>query len=230
MLGRFLGAPGIESATRQLDGFVDSLLQAFENSRPGLTDEMIDSGPAVERFFLDVYERELPRLKDTIRLTEPHLSEAARAEYVRQVDEHVRKVVIPAYLRIAGRFTSRERNEFYLVPELWHGAERAGWTLGGILTGSFVLWAPFIPIWDKYIVLPFALAGLFLPNIRKVLALKRYERDLNRIVAGADREISRIDLHYLTAGELGVAPPVEPADALRARSAAAQAQARKEPG
>ncbi len=38
-----------------LGGFVDSLLQMFENCRPGLTDEILRAGPAgVERFFLDL--------------------------------------------------------------------------------------------------------------------------------------------------------------------------------
>jgi hypothetical protein len=43
--------------------------------------------------------------------------------------------------------------------------------------------------------------GFLFPNIRRYWQFRRYERELNQLVARADREMSRIDIHYLTSGE-----------------------------
>ena len=64
------------SGIRTLDGFFDSLVQSFENCRGGLNDEALKSGTGVDepfRFFSGLYEKEIPRLLDVIRLEEPHL-------------------------------------------------------------------------------------------------------------------------------------------------------------
>ena len=95
-----------------LDGFVDSLVQKLENCRPGLTDELLAKGPAeVDAWAESLYAEEVPRLKDAIRTEEPHLTREAREELFRKVDELVRKVVLPGWVRLASRFTPRERKE-----------------------------------------------------------------------------------------------------------------------
>jgi hypothetical protein len=127
---------------------------------------------------------------------------ATREELFHQVDELLRKVLVPAYERIVAPFTLRERNDFYLAPENWHGLERVGWGATGIVLGAFVVWAPFIPIWSKEWVLVFAVGGLVFPTLRRFLALRRYEGDLNRLVARADDEIWRMSLAALTRGTL----------------------------
>ncbi len=184
---------------RVLDGFVDSVVQSFENCRPGLPDEA--GTPAAAPFFAELYERENPRLLEAIRTEEPHLSPEARAEYARAVDALARKVLLPAYTRLASRYTAAERNGFYLSPEPLHPLERALLCAAGIAVGAFVVWAPFIPLWEKGWVLPFAVAGLFVPEIRRWIAVRRYERDLNALVAAADSEIARLDTAYLTSPE-----------------------------
>jgi hypothetical protein len=70
-----------------------------------------------------------------------------------------------------------------------------------MILGYFAIWAPFIPIWEKEWVLPFVIFGFLFPNIRRYWQFRRYERELNQLVARADREMSRIDIHYLTSGE-----------------------------
>lgn len=192
---------GRDDATkgRMLGGFVDSLVQMFENCRPGLTDQTLREGhEGVERFFIELYEKERPRLGETVQQQERHLSAEDRRELVERIDERIRKVVIPAYVRLAGRFTPRERNDFYLAPEPFHGLERLGWTVAGMGIGAFVVWAPFIPLWEKEWVLPFVVAGLVFPNIRRVLSLRRYQAELNALVVRTDDEIWRMDLAYLT--------------------------------
>jgi hypothetical protein len=215
-LARALGGGGVPRAPI-LDGFVDSVLQSFENCRPGLADETLAADPAAATaFFVDLYEREMPRLLDTIRLEEPHLSPEARAEYARRIDTLFRKVVVPAYVRMSVRFTRRERNGFYVVPDPFHPLERVLTCLAGVLVGGFVVWAPFIPLWEKTWVLPFALGGLFVPEVRRALALKGYEAELNRLVDKAEAEIGRIDTAYLTSPEALSERTAEPSAAARA--------------
>jgi hypothetical protein len=197
-----LVARGDRAAAGALGGFVDSLLQTFENCRPGLSDLLEGAkGETAESFFTGLYEKELPPLKDVIRREESLLDEGARAEFFRSVDDLIRKVVLPAYVRLAARFTARERNGFYLAPEPLHGLERFGWALAGIAVGALVIFAPFIPLWSKEWIIPFMLGGLAFPDIRRFLMIRRYESEMNRVVASADSEIARIDYHYLMSGE-----------------------------
>jgi len=213
---------GAARAGNALGGFVDSLLQGFENRRAGLADEAARAGgPAAAQFFAHLYEKEAPRLREAIALPEASLPEASRVALGQQVDELMRKVVVPAYARLAAPFTGRERNGFYLVPEAWHNLERLGWAVGGMLLGAFVVWAPFIPMWDKEWVLPFALGGLFFPNLRRVVALRRYQNELNRLVARADDEIWRMELACLTGRAPEAAPASEEEERLKQRLAAA---------
>jgi hypothetical protein len=187
-----------------LDGFVASLLQTFENSRPGLTAEML-SGGGVEAFFRDLYEKEVRLLREKIgALT--HLSGDEQEELCLRVDERIRKVVLPAYARLAAGFTPRERNDFYLTPEWLHGVERVAWGALGIALGAFVVWAPFIPLWSKEWVLVLAVGGLAFPSLRRYFALRRYQHELDDLVIRTDEEIWRLDLGFLTsAWERGAA-------------------------
>ena len=196
LLSRFLGARP-SSQGRMLNGFVDSLLQSFENHRAGLPDPRLGSG-GEEAFFLELYKKEVPRLRGMIHDQELALSESSRADFFRDVDEYVGHVVVPAYARLAGRYTRDERNDFYLTPESLHGVERMGWATAGMLLGLFVVWAPFIPLWSKEWVLVFAVGGFVFPNLRRFLAMRRYESELNGLVVRADNEIWRKDLAYVT--------------------------------
>jgi hypothetical protein len=85
-------------------------------------------------------------------------------------------------VRFARRFTPRERNDFYLAPEPLHGLERLGFTVAGMAIGAFAVWAPFIPLWQKEWVLPFAVAGLD-SRASGATCLRRYQADLNGLVA-----------------------------------------------
>jgi hypothetical protein len=201
LLGRAIRVfrPASPGGPGPLDSFVDSLVQKLENCRVGLSDEALARGPSdVEAWAVALYEEEVPRLRDTIRLEEPHLTREAREELFRKVDELVRKVVVPGWVRLAARFTPRERNGFYGLAEPLHGVERAGWALLGMALGFLVVWAPFIPIWSKEWVLPFTVGGLVFPELRRWFSFRKYEGELNQLVSKADHEIARVDLAYLT--------------------------------
>ena len=111
----------------------------------------------------------------------------------------VRGVVLPAYVRLAARYTARERNDFYRAPERFHALERVGLALAGMLAGLFVVWAPFIPLWSKEWVALFVVGGLLYPELRRWAASRTYEREVNALVHAADREASRLALGHLLA-------------------------------
>lgn len=214
-----------------LDGFVDSLVQKLENCRAGLSDEALAGGPAeVEAWAAALYAEELPRLRDTIRLEEPHLTREAREELYGKVDDLARRVVVPGWARLAARFTPRERNGFYSLAEPLHGVERALWAALGMSLGFLVVWAPFVPIWSKEWVLPFTVGGLVFPELRRWLSFRRYETELNELVVRTDREIARVDLAYLTETTSVAEREARDDEAARsrARESAAQAAAGRE--
>jgi hypothetical protein len=194
---------------------VDSLLQTFENCRPGLPDEAL-SGPRerVEAFFAGLYAKESGRLAEVVDLCCQHLPPPGRQELRSRTDAFIRNVLVPAYARAAQAFTRRERRDFFLVPEGLRLLERAAWAAGGIGLGLFAVWAPFIPIWSKEWVFVFLVGGLVYPNLRRVLALRRYQAELNGLVARAEDEIWRMDLAYVTMAERpAVAGEAAPASA-----------------
>lgn len=176
--------------------FIDRLLQAFEDRRPGLTEETLKKGDkACEQYFLQAYESEAPRLREQVQGQE-HLSQQARDALFAEVDKLIRTVVVPAYVRLTARFTPRERNDFYLVREGLHLLERVGWGVAGVVVGALAMRGP-LPMLAKEAMVPFMVAGLFFPNLRSYFTYRRYEKDLNELVLRADREAGRIDVAYL---------------------------------
>jgi hypothetical protein len=208
-LRRLFGPPA--EPARPLGGFFDGLLQTFENCRAGLSDAQVKAGGAdVERFLVALYEREAPRLADAIALHGAHLTIETRQRLQREVDERVRQVVIPAYARLAAPLTVRERNDFYLAPPGLHGLERLASSVAGMLIGAFIVWAPFIPIWSKELILVFGLGGLVFPELRRVFALRRYQKELNKLVSRTDADVARLELALMT-GEVAHLVSGEPA-------------------
>jgi hypothetical protein len=213
---------------RMLDGFADSLVQTFENCRSGLSDEALRNRAVdVEPFFRALYEKERPRLRELVRLQDAHLSEAARQDLLGQIEARIQDVLIPAYARLAQRFTVRERNDFYGTPGAWHAAERVAFAALGMALGLFCIRAPFIPLWAKEWVLIFAIGGLVFPELRRVLATRRYQAELNGLVQRTDDEIFRMDLALLT---LGAAPGPAVVDRPQSESAAGPAPRVREGG
>src|SRR5258708_39118496 len=144
-----------------LGGVLDSLLQTFENCRPGLTDDILRWGEsAVKKYFTEIYEQEWPRLKESVCSAKPHLTGATAEAFLDELDGLIRRVVIPAYAQEAFRFINRERNDFYLTHEGLHGLERAGWCVAGVGGGRLRAWAPVFSLWFTEWILPFAPGGL----------------------------------------------------------------------
>ncbi|MBI4815134.1 MAG: hypothetical protein HY791_02675 [Deltaproteobacteria bacterium] len=184
-----------------LGQFVESLIQTFEDRRAGLGDSAVVGEQASLEFFLEIYKGEVPRLRASIADLEAHLADEPREALFWEIDGLLRNVVIPAYSRAARKFTPKERNDFFLTEGAQQMAERIGFGIAGMLIGVFVIVVPFIPLWAKEWIIPFMIAGLLFPEIRRWTSVRRYQAELNRLVLSADREISRLDHAYLLRGE-----------------------------
>src|SRR5258708_37175048 len=83
-----------------LGGVLDSLLQTFENCRPGLTDDILRWGEsAVKKHFTEVYEQEWPRLKESVYSAKPHLSRAPAGAFPEELDRLVGRHAVAASAR-----------------------------------------------------------------------------------------------------------------------------------
>ena len=180
-----------------LGGFVDSVIQKLENCRAGLPAQL--EPEIVQQYMLELYDAERPRLHDAVQALAPLVDDASLRNEEDELDALFRRVLLPAYARGAGEMTRRERNDFYLADKGLHGLERFGWAACGTLLGTFVVWAPFIPIYAKEAVLPFALGGLFFPELRRYFAYRRYARDVNGLVGKVEAEARRLQSVYLDA-------------------------------
>jgi hypothetical protein len=202
------------SARSPLGAFVDSLLQAFEDRRAGLRDDALSADQA-EPFFAELYQRERERLDETLRLADPQLEPARRERLHGEVDGFAHKVLVPAYARMAASFTARERNDFFLVTGAARPFERVGFAVAGLVLGGLVVWAPFIPLWSREWIAIFGLGGIFVPELRRYLAWRRYEGALNDLVARSDRELERLRTAYLlgeATAEAATPPSLPPKD------------------
>lgn len=184
--------------------WADRLLQGFEDRRAGLPQPLTEA--VATRFFSAYLEEQLPLMRDSLALQTEGMAPEAREALVREMENLARGVLLPAYVRLTTHFTQRERNDFYLAPERLHGVERLLWSVAGMLLGAFVVWAPFIPLTAKEWVIPFVLAGLFFPDLRRWWAARRYEKEVNALVLAADREASRLTLSHLMTGSISPEP------------------------
>src|SRR5260370_38296741 len=88
-----------------LGGVLDSLLQTFENCRPGLTDDILRWGEsAVKKYFAEIYEQEWPRLKESVCSAKPHLTGPTAEAFLAELDGLCRRAVIPPNPHEALRF------------------------------------------------------------------------------------------------------------------------------
>jgi hypothetical protein len=180
-----------------LGGFVDGVMQKLENCRAGLPESL--EPDAVARYVAELYANERPRLHEAVQAMAPLVAPEALDKEESELDDLFRRVLLPAYVRAATSMTRSERNDFYLAKPGFHGLERVGWLGGGVLAGFLVVWAPFIPVWSQDIVLPFAAAGLFFPELRRYFAFRRYAKQVNTLVSQVEAECQRVQAHYLDA-------------------------------
>lgn len=85
--------------------------------------------------------------------------------------------------------------------------------------GFFIVWAPFIPIWEKW--LPFAMAAgaWWLPDLQTGLRRRRYAHQLGEIVAQMEQAQKQLERQVTSEDILAGAAPQAGVDKLRAAQA-----------
>jgi hypothetical protein len=116
----------------------------------------------------------------------PAYMEALATEIMQSVPERWRA--------LAARFSSLEARDF----GIWRGGDpiaRVTYVLLALFIGGLFVWAPFIPIWDKWF--PFVLAGgaWWLPSAQVRWQRRRYARALGAIARDLGAAQPRLDEH-----------------------------------
>ncbi len=106
--------------------------------------------------------------------------------YWQMLEKEVMVASLPQYVRHAIEQTRLEQSNY----DLWrHGdpASRAAYALGGLVIGGLIWWAPFIPIFEKWLAPVMAGIGFVYPELRRWVFELRHIRTMNRLVAHAEK-------------------------------------------
>jgi hypothetical protein len=113
-------------------------------------------------------------------------------DYWAALEAEVRGHLPEAWRERALAFTRKERRDF----DLWRGGDplaRITYVGAGLLVGSLILWAPFIPIWEKWVPFAMAFAAFWLPTLQVWWHRRRYARTLGRVIAETAQAQARLD-------------------------------------
>jgi hypothetical protein len=156
--------------------------------------------------------------------------------YWQELEHEILDTAMPRYVAAAVEKTRLERASY----DLWRRgdpAARGALALAGLAIGGFIVWAPFIPIWDKGFA--FVLAAVFAcyPEIKRWFYDFRHYRLLNHLITGAERYQKSRHLESLrrggideALGALGApARTASPAPALPAASGTDALEAQERP-
>jgi hypothetical protein len=64
-----------------------------------------------------------------------------------------------------------------------------------VIVGAFIDWAPFIPIWWKWLPVLGGIAAWWVPDAQFALRRRRYAKALGEIVASYDSAQKQLDRH-----------------------------------
>lgn len=174
-------------AETEFGTLVGDLIADLERFRPGLPEsatleEVQEALKARARLRLEELYREY-RVDEG---PDDHESQAQLQLYQREVDQ----VLLPRYAALSHRQNTLEHSR----STAWRGADlynRLCYVFLFFAIGAFVVWAPFIPIWDKWI--PFAAAFIaplctpWLPDLYRALLSHRHQLELEMLHQDLDR-------------------------------------------
>ena len=154
------------------------ILAGLERRRPSLLDDETSVRAAMEAALLPVRReyasRELP------------------AVYLTALEQELLASIPTRWLDSARQFTADERRHF----GIWRGGDviaRLSFLAVGGLVGAFIVWAPFIPIWEKWLPIPLAIAAWYLPDLQASWHRRRYARRLGEIVLSLETAQAQLD-------------------------------------
>lgn len=140
------------------------------------------------------------------------------ARYLDALEAELLATVPARWRQCAEPFTLAEARGF----GIWRGGDvlaRLAYLAAAAAVGFFIVWAPFIPIWEKW--LPFALgAGAWwLPDLQIGFHRRRYARQLGEIVMQMDQAQRQLERQVSTEELIGDADRPAGIDRLRASAA-----------
>ena len=176
---------------------VYAVLQECEHRRRGLDPSAFDKG--IE----DCTKEKLAQIKEAY-------DELKGSEtYWETLEKEVTKTVIPQYIAPASAITNLEHNAW----NVFRGgdiAARLGFALIGLLIGSLVIAAPFIPIVEDMFAFFTTGVGFFYPDLKRYYYERQFMKVLNRLVTESTQYQQNARLSYTTWKELeGSFDPVD---------------------
>ena len=124
--------------------------------------------------------------------------------YFDAVENEVKSHLPALWQEIAKPFSAREREDF----GIWRRGDvvaRLAYVFGGLTLGSLIVWAPFIPIWEKWFPFALAIGAWWLPSAQRFWHRRRYARELGVMAQGFAVAQPRLD-GLLTADEHLLSP------------------------
>lgn len=121
--------------------------------------------------------------------------------YWRTLEREVLETALPQYIPAAIEQTRLEKTSY----GLWRRGDpvaRAAFGLLGLLIGSLVIAAPFIPLWENAFAFLLAAGGLLYPEIRKGFCDSRHSRLLNRLILEAEAYQKNERIHYVSEAQM----------------------------
>lgn len=183
-------------AQSELGSLCRDLLQDLERLRPGWPAGLDDAAPEDQRRAALHAIGDEVRARIAVRLPElfregpaRSLDEAAAPGQLQLYQREVEQILVPRYVLLAARQNQLERRPTGPL----RGAMLYNTVVYAALffcVGVFVVWAPFIPLWDKWI--PWVLAALspwlapFLPDLHRVFIRRRHEVQLLSLLIDLD--------------------------------------------
>jgi hypothetical protein len=146
------------------------------------------------------------RLRETARAKLDEIRESyeecgGTETYWRVVEREVMETALPQYIPAAVEQTRLEASNY----DLWRKGDpiaRASYGLLGLIIGSLIILAPWIPIFEDTFAFVLALAGFLYPEIRKTAFDYRHSRLLNRLIVQAEKYQRNEKIQYMSEARL----------------------------
>lgn len=146
------------------------------------------------------------RIRETARaklgeIRESYDEAGGTETYWRLVEREVMETALPQYLPAAIEQTRLEAGNY----DLWRRGDpiaRVSYGLLGLLIGSLIILAPWIPIWEDTFAFALALSGFLYPEIRKAFFDHRHSRLLNRLIVDAEKYQRNEKIQYMSEARL----------------------------
>lgn len=176
-------------AETEFGALIGELLADLERFRPGLPE---DAPPAAVQAALSARARlRLAELHREYRVDDrPEESDPESAAQLQLYQREVEQILLPRYAVLCQRQNALERNR----STAWRGPDlynRLTYAVIFFAIGVLVVWAPFIPLWDKWIPFAFALLAPlctpWLPDLYRILLRSRHQMELELLHQDLDR-------------------------------------------